>query len=139
MADGPQEAFQAALIARLRADVGVTALVGQRVYDEPPQEVVRPYARLGNLDLRPFRTDGKQAWQVTFLIEGHSRPTQGRVEASRIATAVIAALDNQQAAITVPGFRLAWVEFVTATTTRANDGRSYESSAVFEAALDVTA
>lgn len=139
MADGPALALQKALIATLRSDAGLTALVGARVYDEPPERVQRPYARLGNLDLAPFRTAGKVAWSVTFSIEGHSRPKQGRVQAARIAQAAITALDQQHAGISVTGFRLAWVEFVTATTVRASDGKSYQSNAAFDAVLDVTA
>ena len=134
MADGPALALQAALVATLKADAGVTAIVAGRGYDEPPQNVAFPYIRLGVLVLEPFRTDAKVAWTVTFGIEAHSRPVSGRVLATRAAQAVIAALDEQP--LSVPGFSLAWSQFITSTTSRAGDGESYIATAAFEAVLD---
>ncbi len=137
MADGPALAWQAALVAYLRADAGVSALVGARVYDEPPSDALRPLVRLGPMIVTPLRSDARAAFQIDFGVEGHSRPTAGRVEAQRIAEACRAALDERHAEIAVAGFRLAWVQFTTATTIRNADGRSYQSNAGFVAALDV--
>ena len=136
MADGPALALQKALITRLKALASVTDLVGQRIYDEPPQAVTFPYVRIGNLDLQPFRTDAKVAWQFTFSIEAHSRPTAGRIEATRIAEAVIAGLDEQHDLLTVVGFTPAWVQFITSTVSRADDGQSYSAIIAFDAVLD---
>lgn len=139
MADGPALALQEALVTALKSDTAIAALVGARVYDEPPQRVVYPYVRIGNIEIRPFRTDGRAAWSVTFSIEAHSRPQQGRVEAARIGAAVIAALDETHGAIPVTGYVFSWCQFVTAMTRRAGDGRSYQSTAAFDAVLDVPA
>ncbi len=136
MADGPALALQKGLISRLKALASVTDLVGQRIHDEPPQGVAFPYVRIGNLDLRPFRTDGQVAWGITFSIEAHSRPTAGRVEATRIAEAVIAGLDEQHDSLTVVGFTPAWVQFITSTVSRADDGKSYVAIVAFDAVLD---
>jgi hypothetical protein len=136
VADGPALALQKALITRLKALASVTDLVGQRVYDEPPQAVTFPYVRIGNFDLQPFRTDAKVAWQFTFSIEAHSRPTSGRIEATRIAEAVIAGLDEQHDNLTVIGFTPAWVQFITSTVSRADDGQSYSAIIAFDAVLD---
>ncbi|OWU83809.1 hypothetical protein ATO6_15360 [Oceanicola sp. 22II-s10i] len=139
MADGPATALQKALVTALKADTAVAALVGARVYDEPPGDVTRPYVRIGNLETRPFRTDGCMAWSMTFSIEVHSRPLQGRIEAARIGEAVIAALDEQHDDIAVTGFTHSWCQFVTAVTNRDADGQSYRTIAAFETVLDVPA
>lgn len=133
MADGPALALQAALVARLKADVGVSALVGTRIYDEPAQSVSYPYIRIDNFDVDPLRMDGHTDFTVTFGIEGHSRPVAGRVEATRIAEAMVVALDG--ADLIVTGFTCDWCWFVTQTVNRATDGKSYVATVVFEASL----
>jgi hypothetical protein len=136
VADGPALALQKGLITRLKSLSPVTVLVGQRIFDEPPQGAVFPYVRIGNVDLRPFRTDARVAWGLTFSIEVHSRPAAGRVEATRIAEAVIAGLDEQHHTLTVAGFTPAWVQFITSTVSRADDGESHVAIIAFDAVLD---
>lgn len=136
MAD-PALALQDALKDWLKADAALADLVGTRVYDEPPQTGAHPFVRLGNFDLYPFRTDGCAAWRIMFSIEAHSRPVAGRVEATKIAHAVVTALEDRQADIAVAGFTLAWVEFITQTVSRDPDGKSYTAITAFEAVLDV--
>src|SRR5690606_3291118 len=122
MADSYALALQKGVVAALKANAGVSALVGARVYDEPPQKPVLPYIRLGNIVPRPLRTDGKQAARVNFGIEVHSRPDAGRVEATQIAEAVVAALD--EAPVTVAGLALVYLFWITTTVGRADDGQS---------------
>ena len=136
MADGPALALQKALIEALRGDAAVSALVGARVYDEPPQRVTRPYLRIGNLEVIPYRRDGGTDWQATFSLEAHSRPRQGRVEATRIAEAVVALLNDGEAGLSVEGFAVPWVEFVAQAVIRDSDGKSYQANIAFEAMLD---
>jgi hypothetical protein len=50
MADGFALALQKGLRAALIADAGVAALVGSRIYDEPPQNVTFPYLRFNQRD-----------------------------------------------------------------------------------------
>lgn len=134
MADGPALALQAALVAWLRANAGISALVGGRVYDEPPQGVEFPYVRIGQIDLSPVRMSGDcRDDLIRFSIEAHSRPVAGRVEAARIANAIVAALDT--AALPVTGSNLDWCHWQTQAVTRSPDGRSYIATVAFEAAL----
>lgn len=134
MADGPALALQAAVVSRLKANAGIVALVGTRVYDEPPQGAVFPYLRVGTMIARPLRLSGDcRHDDVTFSIEAHSRPVAGRVEAERIAFAVERALDG--AALSMTGYSLHWCQYMTHATTRAADGRSYIANIAFEAAL----
>jgi hypothetical protein len=134
VADGPALAWQAAVIARLKADAAVAVLVSGRVYDEPPQDAVFPYVRFGRAEVEIVPTDERTAWRITFGIEAHSRPVAGRVEATRLIDAVVAALEDSEVSVT--GFGLAWCFFQTFTVDRANDGRSYVALAAFEAMLD---
>lgn len=134
MADDASLALQAAVVAVLRADAGVAALVGARIYDEPPQTVTFPYVRYGTDNLAPLRMSGDCVDDdVTFSVEVHSRPVAGRVEAKRIAQAVRTALDDKT--LTVTGFALEWLQYTTQAITRAADGETYIATIAFEAAL----
>lgn len=133
MADDASLALQAALVQALKADSSVSGLVTSRVYDEPPQGLSFPFIRVGNIDARPYRDSCTVADEVTFSIECHSRPESGRVEAARMAAAVRAALD--QAALTVVGHTLEWLDFTAQTVIRAADGKSYIATVAFEASL----
>jgi hypothetical protein len=135
MADGYALALQKALVAALKADAGIAALVGTRVYDQPPQSATRPYIRIGGIEPRLVRTDGKKAGGLTFGIEAHSRPlTSGRVEATRCAEAIVAALDD--AALTVSGYTMVQIHWQTQTVAQDSDGQSYTAIAAFTTLLD---
>ena len=54
MTTTPEAALGAALIARLRADPGLQAILARRVYDEPPPDPVYPYLHLGRIQSRPL-------------------------------------------------------------------------------------
>jgi hypothetical protein len=134
MVDSPALALQAAVVARLKATAGVAALVGARVHDVPPQGVVFPYIRMGRKISRPVRMSGPcRDDEVTFSVEGHSRPVAGRVEAERLGFAIEKALDD--VAFTVPGYRLDWCRYITQAVEEAPDGRSYIVNVAFEAAI----
>lgn len=135
MADGYATALQKAIFDTLKADAGVAALVGERVYDQPPQSATRPFIRIGGIEPRPVRTDGKSASSITFGIEAHSRPvTSGRVEATRCAEAIEAALND--AALTVAGFELVQLHWQAQTVSQDSDGQSYTAIAAFTTLLD---
>jgi hypothetical protein len=135
MARGYALALQAALIATLKADGGISALVGARIYDEPPQNAMRPYICIGGIEPRPLRSDCGRAATVTFGIEAHSRPiTSGRGEATACAEAVVAALD--QAPLEVVGFTVVQMHWLTQSVTRDADGKSYTAIAAFSTILD---
>lgn len=136
MADGYALALQKALVGQLRADAGVSALVSTRIYDEPPQTPTRPFIRIGAIEPAPLRTDCRAAARVNFGIEVYSRPTSGRVEATRCAEAVVAALDEQEDALTVTGYTLTSLQWMGQTVGRDPDGQSYTAIVAFEALLD---
>ena len=132
MADGPALALQAALVAHLRADAGVAAIVGARVYDEPPDGATLPLVRIGNIDVAAERMDGCIDEAITFSIEGSSRQAFGG-EPRRLAHAIRVALDD--AALNVTGYHLDWCQFLTQDVTRAPDGKTYVATVAFQAAM----
>lgn len=136
MPDSYALALQAGLVAALKADTGVSALVGTRVYDEPPQMVTRPYVRIGGIEPRPVRTTCGSAADVAFSIEVYSRPNSGRVEATRIAEAVVAALDENEAGVTVSGHTLVKLHWIGQTVGRDEDGQSYTAIVAFDTLID---
>jgi hypothetical protein len=134
MADSYALELQVALVALLGADAGVTALVSDRIYDEPPQHVTRPYVRIGGIEPRPVRSDCGQAADVVFGIEVYSRPDSGRVEATRCGEAIVAALDG--ASLSVTGFTAVYCRWMTQTIDRDSDGGGYSAIVAFETLLD---
>lgn len=134
MADSYALALQKALVAALKADSGISGLVSTRVYDQPPQSAARPYIRIGNIAPRPLRTDCGSAANITFGIEAHSRPRAGRVNATKCAEAIVAALDN--ADLTVSGFDLVQLHWQGQNVTQDADGTSYTAVVLFDALLD---
>lgn len=135
MADGYALALQKALVAALKADPACLALVGGRVYDEPPQDAIRPFLRIGGMQPRAVRSDCGRAANVTFGIEAASRPlASGRVEATRCADAVQVAIDG--AALVVAGFQVVQLHWQTTTVAQDVDGKSYTAIIAFTVLLD---
>lgn len=136
MADGFALALQKGLRAALVANSGVTALVSTRVYDEPPQNVVFPYLRFGDITPNAFDTDTKVGASVDITLEASSRSASGRVEAVKMVEAVSAALHRQEASVTVTGFTLVELIFQTHSVTRDPDGRGYTAVIALRALLE---
>ena len=135
MPEGPELELQRSLIARCRSASSITDLVSSRTYDEPPQSVVRPFVRIGTIEVNPLRTDDRLSWEITFGIEAYSRPNQGRVEATRVARAIINTFDEQETALALSGFKADWIFFVTSAVSREADGKSYVATVAFDAVV----
>ena len=97
-----EAALQAALIARLRADDALDALVGGRIWDGEPARRVFPYVTVSRVESRPVRADGGGVEQVLTLT-GHSR-FEGLEETRAISAAIRAAL--HEADLTAEGVRV---------------------------------
>ena len=140
MSDGYALALQKSLRTVLLADTDLAALISTRLYDEPPENVVFPYVRFGNITPNTNDTDGTENATVSFLIETYSRTT-GRVEASQIAEAVRAALHRNEAPVTAAlasdGFRA--IEIVCNNYFIDRDdsvGRGYTGRVLFSAIME---
>lgn len=136
MADGFALALQKGLRAALAADAGVAALVGARIYDEPPQNVTFPYIRFGDIEPGAFDTDTIEGAITGLSIEAHSRSASGRVEAVRMVEAVRDALHRQEASVTVAGHTLVELIYQTYSVTRDDEGRGYTAVISLQAMLE---
>jgi len=136
MADGFGLALQKGILAALRANSGVTALVSTRIYDEPPQNVTFPYMRFGEIQPSAFDTDTTEGSIVGISIEAYSRSASGRVEATQMVEAVKEALHRQEASVTVTGHTLVELIFQTYSVTRDDEGRGYTAVIALQAMLE---
>lgn len=87
-----------ALVAALRADAGVTALVAQRTYDSVPKDATTPYVQIAASRIEAWRP-GDDGCTVFAEIHAWTRPAVsgtpvGKIGAERLSAAIVAALDN---------------------------------------------
>jgi hypothetical protein len=136
MADGYALATQVGILSALKANSGVTSLVSNRIYDEPPQDVVFPYLRFNTIQPNAFDTDTAQGALVDISLEAHSRSASGRVEATRVAEAVQAALHRQEAFVSIAGYNLVELIFEAISVTRDSEGRGFTAVISLQAMLD---
>jgi hypothetical protein len=86
-------ALQKAIVAKLKADAGVAAIVGARVYDGVPATPEKPYIKYGRSDLAPELADGYLGFDESIQIDAWSAgPSQ--VQAKQIGSAIRSALHN---------------------------------------------
>ena len=136
MADGYALATQVGILSALKANSGVTSLVPNRIYDEPPQDVVFPYLRFNTIQPNAFDTDTAQGALVDISLEAHSGSGSGRVEATRVAEAVQAALHRQEAFVSIAGYNLVELIFEAISVTRDSEGRGFTAVISLQAMLD---
>lgn len=136
MADGYALATQVGILSALKANSGVSSLVSNRIYDEPPQDVVFPYLRFNTIQPNAFDTDTAQGALVDISLEAHSRSASGRVEATRVAEAVQAALHRQEAFVSIAGYNLVELIFEAISVTRDSEGRGFTAVISLQAMLD---
>ena len=90
MADSSLD-LQKAIVAALKASGELAALVGTRIYDQPPANAVKPYVSLGPEDWIEADGVGILAYAGAVQIDAWSIAS-GKPEAKRIANAVQNAL-----------------------------------------------
>jgi hypothetical protein len=136
MADGYSLALQGAVVAALKADAGVAALVGPRVYGlRIPDNAERPYIYISSIEVRDVRSDCANAGSVTFGIVGASRSvTNADVESGRCADAAHAVLKREE--INVNGYTLVRLQRGGESRGLADDGKSFEAATAYTALLD---
>ena len=101
---GAAFALQAAIVAHLKADTGLKALIGDppRVFDGPSREKAFPYVSYDDARETPLSAaPGHVEHDIRISI--HSR-YEGRRETKDIATAIVSALND--APLTLAGRRL---------------------------------
>lgn len=70
--------LQAAIVAWLRADPGVNAIVNGRIYDNVPQNAVKPYIAIGPFQVLPEAADCSEGAEIFVTLDGFDSgpPTQ---------------------------------------------------------------
>lgn len=124
-------ALRAALIARLRADTALTAILGEgRVFDGAPQAQAFPFATLG--EFRGTRLAGEAEEGVEHRVE---LLVFSRAETrSEVAMSLSAIGESLAAApLLLAGFHLANLEEVERRSERLADGRTWQGRLVLRA------
>ena len=116
-----ERALFAALREAVLADAGVAALVSERIYDDPPADVVFPYVSLGRVESRPSEASGAPATEHAITLHVWSR-YGGRAEALDVIAALRAALHN--APLTLEAHKLVLLLAQFADVFRSGDGRT---------------
>jgi|SRR5215211_6824780 len=91
--------LQAAVVAALKANAAVAAIVGTRIYDNPAGDAAKPYISIGPSDLVPDDADGIEAAEITMQIDGWS-DTPTSVQVKQVGAAIRAALHHAE--LTLP-------------------------------------
>ena len=107
------------VLAALKADPAVAALVGGRVFDQAPEGAEHPHLVIGQCESRPVAADGGGVEQ-RLTLTGVSRFDRSD-EAKAVAAAVRACL--HEAVLEADGVRTATLRANFADVFRAGDGR----------------
>jgi hypothetical protein len=125
-------AMQDAIVAALRADAGVSALVGTRIYDRVPMNAERPYVSLGPAQVTEDRIDCIDGSEVFQQVTAFSE-APGFAECKTIANAIRSALHKLQANQGGLSFE---IEHRFTNIFRASDGLSSQGVLSFRALID---
>ena len=127
-------ALRAAVHAALTVDPAlISALGGQKIYDEPPREAAFPYVTLGEARIADFSAGSEAGLEHQLTVHAWSRQG-GQREAHMIAGALLQALDD--APLALAGHQLVNFRFSTADVRREADGRTYHALVRFRAVTE---
>jgi hypothetical protein len=117
----PSLELHASIVAKLKNDPGVQAIVGQRIYFIVPANAVFPYISIGPNQVLPDKANCIDGTEIFWQIDGWSRHTSTPVE-KQISKAVIACMDDQPESITVTGYSIIVCELNTVNYLNDPDG-----------------
>lgn len=124
----PSLALQGAVVAALKGNATLTALVGQRIYDSVPPAPVFPYVSLGDGQVLGDDTeDCGDGSEIHLQIDAWSRAV-GYPEVKNIAEAIRSTL---KVIPTLAGFTVSVVEFVQKQDLRDTDGLTRHAAITF--------
>lgn len=124
-------ALQKAVIAALREDIGVVALVGLRSYDVPPTAPVYPFISLGPVTVQTERRDGFRSRTEVIQVDAWTEDQRRRQPIKALADAVIDALDQADLDLD-GGFALGRMDLVLARIMDDPDGITKHAVLQFE-------
>jgi hypothetical protein len=128
----PSLPLQTAIFAALSAPGVLPAVVGGRLYDEPPQNAQTPYLSLGDCQVLPDKAgciDGSECYPIIDVWSTY----KGYAEAKTIAAAILAKLDDQPENLSVAGFSVVIFEISDYRPMRDSDGITRRVNLTFRA------
>lgn len=125
--------LQRAIYAALIADPAVSALVGDRVYDRVPADVVFPYISFGPEQELPENADCIDASEIFVQLDFWSQDP-GKREAKRGAKAIKAALE--ESALHLSENALTYFEFDGRRIMTDPDGLTSHAAVTFRAGVE---
>lgn len=126
-------ALQKAVHAVLLADAGVSAAVGDRIYDAVPRDPAFPYLTLGDIATSDWSTGTELGAEHRLTLHVWSRG-RGKAECAAALGAIEAALHD--AALSLDGHTLVNLRFVAAEVRRERDGITWHGVARFRAVTE---
>lgn len=134
MSGDPSLSLQAAVIAALKNDSGFTTLVGQRLYDRPPENPTFPYVVYGEDHvIQADFDDCNIGWEVFTPLHVWSRKV-GQPEVKRIGGSIHDVLHLNE--LNVSGFRLVLIEHHDTRYLRDPDGLTSHAVVEFRSLID---
>jgi hypothetical protein len=128
----PSLELQTAIVTKLKANAGVVAAVGNRVYDNVPPNASFPYISLGDSQVLPDDADCIDGTEVFFNLDGWSRDLRFP-ECKTISKAIVACLHNQP--LTVAGYDAIVFEMNNISYLRDPDGITRHVALSFRALI----
>lgn len=129
--------IQGAIVARLKADPAVTALVNGRIYDAAPSNATFPYVTIGPVDSVDDDADCITGLIVAQQIDCWSRyPSGGTVEVKKLVDAVRVSLHDREAHLPLATNAMSYFEHRNSRITRDPDGLTSHGILSFEAAIE---
>jgi hypothetical protein len=129
----PALAVQQAVFAALVADVGVGAIVGDRIYDAPPRDPAFPYLTLAETRIADWSTGTESGSEQRLTLTVWSRE-RGKKQCFETMDAIEAALHD--AALALDGHELVNLRFEFADVARERDGITWRASLRFRAVTE---
>jgi hypothetical protein len=133
----PSLLVSAAILARLKADAGVVALVDQRVFDVVPPGVLQPYVSLGQPQVLPNRTSQgcDPGAEIAIAIHGWTTGPES-VVSRQLGAAIVASIDEYELVMT--GHRTVLCELEQNQYLDDPDGITKHSAATFRILTEPT-
>ena len=134
----PSLALQGAIVARLKADGDVTALLGARIYNAVPPNAVFPYLSWADDQVLDESTDCHDDVEVFTTLDVWARqtdaaPTPARVQAKRIAHAIRQSLNGAE--FDLPDNSLILIEHNSTRVLTDPDGTTIHAVIVFRSLI----
>lgn len=129
----PDLELQGAIVTALKADPVLQALIGQRVYDQPPDNPQFPYVSYGPSDSIEDDADCIQTQDIFVQLDAWSRAV-GFPEVKKIADAVRVALNDRDLPIQVNA--LVCLQHRQTRTLRDSDGITSHAAISLEAFIE---